>query len=124
MCSHCNRVARFTNNQEVLQKPYGAWPYIWLCDRCGAYVSCHPGTRRPKGTLADRKTRAARVRAHQVFDPFWRDGRQTRAEAYAWLAEKLGLTSAQAHIGRLTLAQCNQVIQLCEERKKVDDGTA
>jgi len=64
-------------------------------------------------------TKAARVRAHRVFDQLWKSkadagrGIMTRSQAYAWLRRKLKLQGDdEAHIGKLDLAQCELLIKL------------
>lgn len=60
--------------------------------------------------MADDPLRALRSRAHQLFDPLWKDGSKTRAEAYEWLAERFGLDGRDAHIAMLDEAQCRELI--------------
>jgi len=79
---------------------------IWVCPRCGAYVGCHKGTTKALGRLADKHLRAAKIGAHAAFDMIWKSKKMKRSAAYAWIAEKLGITSAEAHIGMMDLEQC------------------
>jgi hypothetical protein len=58
----------------------------------------------------------ARIEAHRSFDVLWRFDLMTRREAYAWLAEKMGLAIGDCHIGMFDLSQCQQAINLCENR--------
>lgn len=93
-------------------RKHGRWFYG--CDRfprCRAGVGCHDDGR-PLGTPADRETRRARKRAHDAFDALWREGHLTRGEAYAWLANKFGLT--EVHIGEMTRGECERVVKLSE----------
>lgn len=56
-----------------------------------------------------------RVKAHAAFDPLWkRNGR--RSEAYAWLAQSMGLARADCHIRLFDAEQCKRVVTLCEKR--------
>ena len=75
----------------------------------------HPGTRIPKGTLADPALRKKRMLAHHVFDQIWQRGILSRADAYRWMADKFCLSDAQAHIGQFGSYMCDQVI--LESRK-------
>jgi len=70
------------------------------------------------GTLAGPELRKARQEAHKAFDAIWIFGKVGRREAYAWLAEKMGIEIDDCHIGGFGLAQCAQVLTICEERKK------
>lgn len=89
-------------------------------------------------TPADAETRAARVRAHQVFDQLWlhadegsgvwrqpepertRAIRQLRKEArtraYQWLAKELGIPVEECHIGMMDAETCERVVRAVEKR--------
>lgn len=83
---------------------------FWLCEGCGGWVGCHPGTDRALGVPASPELRRARSLAHAVFDRLWRNGTMTRGEAYGWLASTLRLTPEQAHMGQMDLATCRRVV--------------
>lgn len=61
---------------------------FWGCSRwpeCDGLVGANAdGT--PYGTCGDKATREARQRAHQAFDPLWRNGWMERDTAYLLLA--------------------------------------
>ena len=87
--------------------------FVFVCEdfpACDTYVGCHPGTREPLGTMADRKLRLKRVKAHKAFDWAWESKRLTRTEAYELLADVLGVSRDDAHIGMLDLEDCQKVI--------------
>lgn len=63
---------------------------------------------------------AARVAAHEAFDPLWRAGHFTRDVGYRWLALKLGVPSKRAHIGKLDLDQCRRVVGFCRRFDMLD----
>ncbi|WP_226018433.1 zinc-finger-containing protein [Novosphingobium sp. FKTRR1] len=90
---------------------------FWLC-RCGAYCGCHPGTDNALGTPAGPDTRRARSAAHAAFDPLWRDGGMSRAEAYAWLASELSMDRKQCHIGMMTADQARAVVNAVRRYKQ------
>lgn len=78
------------------------------------YDGAAHGARRRPPPLADARTRALRIQAHDAFDPLWRGkGRGKRGKAYAWLAEQLGVPEAQAHMGGMSAEMCERVIALC-----------
>jgi hypothetical protein len=95
---------------------YGGRSYgpIWLCRPCQAWVGCHAGTDEPLGTLADAETREWRKKAHAAFDPMWKSGPMTRAEAYRWLAGRLGVDQDECHVGLFGAETCRQVVELCK----------
>lgn len=97
--------------------PYPAdWGPAWKCTPCDAYIRCYAGTTRPLGSLADAETREWRSRAHAALDALWRDGGMSRSAAYRWMAEAMGLTEAEAHIGRMDPAACRRLIDLVDRR--------
>ena len=87
---------------------------LWRCPvtGCDRRVGAHPDGS-PKGTLADEPTRQARMRAHAAFDGWWRQARISRGTAYRRLAADLGIR--EAHIGEMSVEQCERVIALYRE---------
>lgn len=77
---------------------------------CRATHGAHPDGR-PLGTPANAETKAARIAAHDAFDKLWREPERymTRRDAYRWLADLLGLTPGDAHIGSFDRGQCEAV---------------
>ena len=119
-CPYCGKRAEFVDSAEVYHgRSYGM---IYLCRPCDAYVGCHGNGKgdSPKGRLANAELRRWKIAAHNAFDPLWKYGpfRGRRNAAYAWLAEQMGLPKEQTHIGMFDVAQCQQVIQICENNKK------
>lgn len=126
-CKSAEKV-RLTDGREVYpHRPDLYAKDIWKCDGCGGYVGCHPGTTNPLGTPADLQLRTARSRLHERrFDPLWKNAatsgvyagtyknakavndirRAARTRIYLYLADKLGLTTEQCHIGMFDLDQC------------------
>jgi hypothetical protein len=99
----------FTDSAEVYHgTSYGM---IWICRPCSAYVGVHKGTENALGTLADAETRKWRRKAHEAFDPLWQSGRMTRREAYQRLRVLSDMSAHDAHISRMTAAQCMGLIR-------------
>jgi hypothetical protein len=77
----------------------------------------------PLGLPGDAETREARQRAHQAFDQLWLDGLlMTRKAAYRWLRKVLRLKKSEAHIGMLTVEQCDALVhhaQVYLEQRRV-----
>lgn len=95
---------------------------LWVCRAESCTVSCWDG---PTSTPADKETRQARHRLHQMFDPLWKDNRGPFSEgkrpnvrpvrrdrAYRWLAKSMGLRREHAHFGMFNLDQCRQAESL------------
>lgn len=98
--------------------------------QCGAYVGTHRASGQPLGTPAGPETRKARNAAHAAFDPLWKGpfvpfGR--RADAYRWLAEKMGVPVQGCHVAMFSAEQCRaavRIIQESEHGKRRSDGEA
>ena len=94
-------------------KSYGN---VWACPtHRDIYVGCHKDGDgcKPKGTLADATTREARKQAHAAFDPLWlgKGKRMSRPDAYQWLAQQLGISRDETHIGLFDAATCGRVVE-------------
>ena len=113
ICDYCGGKVIFTDSAIVYHgKSYGN---IYYCTNCGAYVGVHDGTKKPLGTLANAALRSKRQEAHNAFDPLWRKRGLKRSEAYHWLAKRMKLPDYRTHIARFTMAQCQEVIEICNE---------
>jgi hypothetical protein len=57
--------------------------------------------------------------AHEAFDTLWKGqgASMSRKDAYTWLAERLGISSDECHIGRFDKAMCGKVVAACLQRK-------
>lgn len=118
-CPYCRGRAEMVNGYEIYpHRADLAHKLFWACKPCGAWVGCHPGTGEPLGRLADAALRKAKQSAHAAFDPLWQSKKMRRSAAYKWLAEQLGLTQDQTHIGLFDQAQCMRVIEVCKERRE------
>lgn len=117
ICCHCGCPVRLANNSAIYGRPYGDWPWVYQCANrtCGAYVGTHPHTDLPLGTLADALTREARKRAKAEFNPLWETKRLSRTQAYARLAEKMGISASACHFGMFTVQQCREATLAARE---------
>ena len=130
ICPTCNNDAELVNGYTL---GYTGGDFsskmFWHCAPCGTRVGCHKigvtvrhdktgerfiyycsdGTW-PLGHLASAKVSGMRRRTHVAFDKLWKSGKYDRNEAYELLAEHLGITHEQCHIGLLTYAQCRETI--------------
>lgn len=119
---HCDQCASlnviYTDNSIIYGRNYGEWPKCYYCEDCGAAVGCHPGTTIPLGRMTDRATRQLRKKAHDAFDPLWKNKLMERSKAYEWLARQLGIEYEACHISQLSKAQLAQVVILCKAYHK------
>lgn len=126
-CAYCGKEAEFVGGITLYPRRKDLHHLnFWLCEPCGAYVGCHaenasPGEdgTRPLGRLANAELRAAKQRAHAIFDPIWKNGELTRPAAYRWLARELGIEDEACHIGEFDIDQCQAVIAACLRRQEI-----
>lgn len=92
---------------------------VYLCENrpdCRGLMSAHPNGE-PCGTPADAYTRKARRIVHEAFDSLWQNAHEmygsdctldskvlqsiARKRAYAWLAERMGISVEKCHISMM-----------------------
>ncbi len=94
---------------------------------CSTYPNCkasHGAHKdgKPLGTPADKKTKGARIRAHDSFDQLWKGKHMSRSEAYVWMQEAMEMTEDEAHIGKFNEEQCDQLeLKVDEYLEEQDD---
>lgn len=114
-CSFCSESVVIKHHTDVYGgRVFSDWPWMYVCEGCGARVGMHPFTNIPLGTLADKATRDARTACKPVFERLFQSGRMTRTDAYAWLAMRLGITAAQCHFGLFDRHTCECARRICE----------
>lgn len=136
-CDYCSQPAELVTGAVIYpHRPDLGSLNFWRCAPCDAYVGCHEaGSYRmlgshkirhagfePLGRLANAELRAAKQAAHKAFDPIWRCQYMKRKEAYAWLAEKLGIAVEDTHIGMFDVAMCRRVVEVCAEWEPATRG--
>lgn len=55
----------------------------------------------------------ARMRAHQQFDPLWKEGWMSRKQAYRWLARMMCIPVERCHFVMFSEGDCKEAIRLC-----------
>lgn len=113
-CPYCLDSVKATGNEDIYGKPYGDWPWVYLCQNrhCGAYVGMHPRTNLPLGTLANAVTRNARKRAKEQFNEVIGPGKMSRIEAYEWLARQLDIVVSACHFALFDVEMCDKVLNV------------
>ena len=109
-CHYCDGKVTLTNNKAIYGKSYGKWPYIYLCQSCGASVGVHPFTEIPLGTLADKNTKHARQKSKSVFKIIYESKLASRGQAYKLLADKLGISVDECHFGWFDKQICDKAL--------------
>lgn len=120
ICPNCSGPVAMQSNSMVYRKEFGVWPFVYRCQdaACDSYVGLHPKTDIPLGTMANKETRAYRKQAKGLLMPMWEVQGMDRDAVYRWLAEKMGINDAgHCHIGWFNIAQCKQVIQICNDNQ-------
>lgn len=130
-CPYCGGKAHLRDASSI----YHSFKYdgkIYVCENfpeCDSYVGCHPNTTIPLGRMANKKLRTMKAKAHEYFDPLWKNKvfakdkslSHNRTEAYKWLAEQLNLAESKCHIGLFDVDTCRKVIQICK-KKQAEEG--
>lgn len=117
-CKCCGIAAKLVTGAVIYPHRRDLAQYLfWLCEKCGAYVGCHAGTDRPKGSLANAELRKARVEAHRSFDALWQSGEMSRHQAYRWLQDVLDVPERRCHIAMFDLRNCCRVMLAVETKK-------
>lgn len=115
VCPYCSGEVQKVRGEKIYpHRPDLHRLKFFLCGPCDAYVGCHAKGKgfKPLGRLANKELRQWKMRAHKEFDPIWRSGRMNRYEAYKWLAEQMGKTSRECHIGKFDVGDCMRVIEI------------
>jgi hypothetical protein len=70
-------------------------------------------TKAPKEIVVKFKTNLPKLKdqAHFYFDQIWELNYLTRAEAYQWLSEQLGVPEPEAHMRNMSAENCKKVIE-------------
>jgi len=117
-CPYCHRPAKLVTGVDIYpHRPDLVRNLFWRCAPCGAYCGCHqkhpqfsPAGTTPLGRLANAELRREKRRAHEAFDPLWKSGEMPRTEAYQWLADQIGVSVVNCHIGMLDVDGCKAVV--------------
>lgn len=116
-CPNCGGPVKFVNNTEIYGKPYGKWPYAFLCENrvCDSYVGVHPNTRIPLGSLANKETREARSRHKPKFHSLIKVRGWSRSKGYKWLSNQLKIAPELTHWGMFDIETCNRAGEICQK---------
>lgn len=115
LCHCCSSQVRLVANDEIYAgKRHGSWPFVYLCQSCGAYVGLHPHTDLPLGIMATRPTINARRMAKNAFQAIVRlQYSGDRSAAYAWLAAVLDIPEPACHFAMMSFDQANSAKAAC-----------
>lgn len=116
-CPYCNSRTKRVPGEVV----YGHQGYrdVIICvkyPKCDSYVGTDKNTGRALGTLANRRLRYARKKAHAALDPLWISKNMSRNQVYKELSDLLEIPRQETHIAMFDIATCRRVVLLCENR--------
>lgn len=106
-CPFCGNDAVWCENKAIYGRNFGKSFMCWLCKPCDAYVGCHQNTKQPLGIMANKETRAWRIKVHAVIDPLWKSGKMKRKEVYAILNKMAG---KYFHVGESSIEDCKSIL--------------
>jgi ssDNA-binding Zn-finger/Zn-ribbon topoisomerase 1 len=112
-CGECGSLMSLRKSPKYKNPFYGCTEY----PQCKGSHGAHPDGR-PLGIPANKATKQARINAHIAFDHMWKTKKMRRYDAYAWLSQSMRLPMEEAHIGRFTVEQCEQLIALVRKKMK------
>lgn len=123
-CPYCNTPSTFHQSSAAFYNGRNYGP-VWACIGCMAWVGCHKNSKifAPLGRLANKELREWKIKAHAAFDPFWRrkvvrdntSKGEARRAGYTWLAEQMGMSKKECHIGFMDVSECKRVVEICEQ---------
>lgn len=131
ICPYCQTQAKLVSLGHRLYPHHRDYGRVWVCPIDKAYVGAHPNGL-PLGRLADKTLRDAKIGAHRVFDPLWKDWdvahpelkvgnsairKQMKGRAYMWLANQLSMPIEACHIGQFDVEDCRRVVELIDEQR-------
>ena len=120
-CPYCLQKARLVSGlivyPHIPELHAGAY---WQCEPCGAYVGCHAQSNTSFGTPANAELRRERRKAHEAFDSIRKEKHNgvSRSQAYARLADRLGIDVDRCHIGLFDIDTCRKVQEICNAEKE------
>ncbi len=90
---------------EIKTNSYGDYKECEICD-IRAYGD---------GTPADKELRGLRMKAHKIFDKWWKTNSIKRGKAYSQLSQDVGVKKEKAHMRYFSKDQCNKAIKIYAE---------
>lgn len=107
-CPECGGAMVLRNSK------YGLFYGCFTFPKCKATHGAHKDGK-PLGIPADKKTKKARMDAHEVFDQLWKGKHMSRGDAYEWMQEAMEMSEEEAHIGRFNIDQCEELALKVED---------
>jgi len=112
ICAECG--SKMVLRDSKYGKFYGCGNY----PRCQATHCAHQKTGEPMGVPTTKEGKKWRIDAHNAFDTLWKSGKMKRNDAYKWLADAMGITRKECHIGLFDIEQCKRCIDVVKGVKQ------
>lgn len=128
-CPYCNKNAELVNGDILYpHRPDLKYLKFYRCLPCDAYVGCHkkhpqysPKGDTPLGRLANKKLRSLKRKVHNILDPLWkretksRQRYSARKAVYKRLANEMGISLDDTHVGMFDEVQCEEALKIIKE---------
>jgi len=114
ICPYCGSKAERVDGSKVYGEGFRNRFKLYLCPKwpaCDSYVGTHGGGKVPLGRMANAELRYFKKRAHAAFDQLWKYGKMPRYKAYYKLANALGKSRSETHIGMFDIEDCKRVYE-------------
>lgn len=115
LCQYCNTPSILRPASFIYPGRHDILKNFWACNNgCDAYVGTHGNgdwINFPLGELSDSELRTLKKKAHELFDPIWKNKIYPRGYCYKWMQKILELPEPDAHIGELNVEQVSRLIQ-------------
>ena len=113
-CDYCGKEAEWVDNKEIYGRRYGDSWMMWWCKDCDAYVGCHNNSRVPLGRMANKELREIKKRVKNIWIKAMKEPMGI-GQAYAKLAEMMGIDRKLCHFGYFGKEECLQAEKLINE---------
>lgn len=111
VCNLCGGHVILTSNSIIYGREYGSGQ-CYFCTSCKAYVGTHePRPDEAFGILANAEMRNMKMKCHEIFDRFWKCGKNgkrrhyLRQSTYKRLASDMNISVSECHFGYFDLEQ-------------------
>ena len=116
-CPYCGGKVIYTNNSVLYHGTSYGNGCCYYCTNCHASVGVHStgDYKTPLGILATREMRPLKMKAHRLFDKYWRVYKYDRNKVYRALALEMGIEPEQCHFGWFSTKDLRRAIHILQD---------
>lgn len=116
-CCICNTEGVVVSGKDIYEHRPDLWSKkIWRCpNHPDCYVGSHEKSGEALGVMADKNLRELKMKAHSIFDPWWKSRRVNRYRCYSRLANEMGIDINDCHFGHFKEEQLKKAIELIQD---------